>query len=263
MSSPLGACSGRVESRRLWGRLQQCRGSGQAKPSAAGHPCAAPELSSGVSTVSGRSRMSWFILLFCKLLPIGMPSRNEAQDEALVDYSRPTMTQSTYSVWLVPADATFTKFSQLICRLAIENSSPIFVPHVTLIGGIRGTEAEMVTKTRWLAARLRPYAIRLDEVDYTDQFFRALFIRVEKTHEVQRAYDEARQLLAPERPEDYMPHLSLMYGDFPVHVKRQVIDRVGTRFLDEFLVDRIHLYETDPGDVSGWRKIKGFPLRGV
>jgi hypothetical protein len=47
-----------------------------------------------------------------------------------------------------------------------------------------------------------------------------------------------------------------MYGDFPEHAKERIIRRIGSRFDDRFAVNSLHLYETDPTDVSSWRKIE-------
>lgn len=57
-----------------------------------------------------------------------------------------------------------------------------------------------------------------------------------------------------------MPHLSLLYGDFSIETKREIIGRIGNTFTDEFEASVLYLYQT-AGEVSNWRKIKEFPLQ--
>jgi 2'-5' RNA ligase len=163
-----------------------------------------------------------------------------------------------YSVWLVPPNPEFIRFSQLIDNLAVENATHGFVPHVTILGGIEARPEKTVENARALAAGLRPYIISLEEVGYTSEFFKCLFVRVKCTAHTLSAYDNAVDIFSasPSVKYKYEPHLSLMYGTFPEHTKERIIRRIGSSFDDRFTVNSLHLYETDPTDVSRWRKIE-------
>ena len=165
-----------------------------------------------------------------------------------------------YSLWLMPAGATEQKFSQLISQLAQRYSSPTFLPHVTLIGSIEAQEEEILTKAQELASLLHPYPLQLTNVDYTDFYYRALFVRVEASAEVLSAYQQARKLFPSAQKTDYMPHLSLLYGDFSVETKKEIIQKIGDHFTDTFEATILYLYLTE-GAVSDWQKISAFPLR--
>jgi 2'-5' RNA ligase len=68
---------------------------------------------------------------------------------------------------------------------------------------------------------------------------------------------------------DYMPHMSLLYGDLDAAVRDQIVQEVKAQHADllvdsEFLVRSFHLYRTDPSDLlmKTWTKIAEFPLQG-
>ncbi len=166
-----------------------------------------------------------------------------------------------YSLWLMPTGAVYDKFSQLISQLAEQNSSPSFPPHVTLVGSIEADEEEMINKTQDVAKLIHPYTIKLMNVDYTDYYYRSLFVRVEPTEDVMKAYQKVREIFPSPQETGYMPHFSLLYGDFSSETKEQIIKKIGDRFTDEFEVNSLYLYLTQ-GDVSKWYKINDFPLRG-
>ncbi len=164
-----------------------------------------------------------------------------------------------YSIWLTPTGAVRDQLSELIARLSREFSAPLFPPHVTLVGGLSASEDELREQTRELAARLQPYSVQLGALDYLDEFYRCLFVRVEPTPAVMEANRQARAVFhCPDHPQ-YLPHLSLLYGNFERARKEEVIARIGTRLDDCFNVNRIHLHST-LGETRDWYPVGEFTL---
>jgi 2'-5' RNA ligase len=206
-------------------------------------------------------RGSIYELLYCDTVSAAAISRTGPILAQLVIYEKESfkMALLKYSVWLKPTGIVNRKFSQLISQLAERYSSPAFPPHVTLIGSIEAHEEEIIGKAHELASLIQPYTIKLMNVDYTDDYYRALFVRVEPSAGVLAAYEQARKLF-PSNEASYMPHLSLLYGDFSVETKKKIIKKVGDRFTDEFEVNTLHLYLTE-GDADSWHKVREFLLR--
>ena len=68
---------------------------------------------------------------------------------------------------------------------------------------------------------------------------------------------------------DFMPHLSLYYGDLAQESKEKAIGLVEAEFRHavcekEFIVSSLCLYSTDTSDKSlkSWKKVAEFPLGG-
>ncbi len=165
-----------------------------------------------------------------------------------------------YSLWLIPAGEVYQKLAKTISQLSRQYSAPNFEPHITLLGQLARPEEEVLSKTSQLATLLRPLEIKLTRVDYLDQYFRCLFIRVEETKEVVKANLKAREVFSRQNDPQYTPHLSLMYGHFTPKIKEKIIAEIGREFNLSFKVRNIYLFSTK-GEPKDWCQAKKFPLK--
>lgn len=160
----------------------------------------------------------------------------------------------------MPTGNIYNKLNKIISQLNKEYSSPNFLPHVTLIGLVVGSQKEILLKTSQLAIFIQPFEIKLTKVDYLNEYFRCLFIKVVKTKELMEANLKAREIFNREKDLKFMPHLSLMYGNFNSKTKKGVISKIGREFNLKFKVKSIHLFLTE-GESKRWYKIKKFVLK--
>ena len=165
-----------------------------------------------------------------------------------------------HSLWLMSESEVYNKLGHLISTLSDRYGTPDFLPHVTLIGQAVGPEDEILSKTSDLASSINPYEISLNKVDCLNEFFRSLFVRAEETKEVIAANERAREIFGRRDDASYMPHLSLLYGDFPAETKEEIISDIGNCFDISFEVKSIHLFST-AGEPKDWHRVGEFPLR--
>ncbi len=176
-----------------------------------------------------------------------------------INKSETIMKAKGYSLWLMPTGEAYDKLSGLIKRLANEYNAPFFEPHVTLLGEAMQSNEDVLKKAEKLVSGQRPFPITLSTVEYQDFYFRTLFVRAEKTDQLQALHDYAKEVFEMQDIPDYMPHLSLMYGNFPQAVKDKIIETIGRDQAMVFTISAIHLLKTN-GEVSAWHKVKEFPL---
>lgn len=69
---------------------------------------------------------------------------------------------TSYSIWLIPDanDSFHTRIATEISYWAPKKNGPLFPPHVTLIGGIKGSREDVVSKTQALSLQLRVCPVR-------------------------------------------------------------------------------------------------------
>ena len=164
------------------------------------------------------------------------------------------------SLWLMPAGETYRKLEKLILELSRRYSAPRFSPHVTLLGQVLDPPEVAAAKTEELASILHPFTVRLTRVDCLDEYFRCLFIRVEESRAVMGANEAARRVFNGGGDPEYMPHLSLLYGDFPSDTKRRIISGIGENFDIAFEAGEIHLFST-AGPPEDWYRMGVYPLK--
>jgi 2'-5' RNA ligase len=161
----------------------------------------------------------------------------------------------------MPSGSLKDELSALITQLSRTHAAPLFPPHMTLLGELEGGERELVAKTRQLAGQLSPFTVHLTTVDFLDQYFRCLFLRGEETPALVEANRQARLLFQREQDPPFMPHLSLLYGDFDAAFKQKIIAAIGREFDRSFTAGELHLYSTT-GETKDWRRVGTFALQG-
>lgn len=165
----------------------------------------------------------------------------------------------TYSIWLIPEGEVCQNLAKIIFQLSKKYSTPLFEPHVTLIGSIRSPEEEVILKTSQLATFIPPYKIQLTNWGYFDEYTRCLFLKVRESEEVMKANLKAREIFNRRNDPSYFPHLSLIYGNLSRQIKKEIIGQVGGDFKVSFSVKSLHLFSTK-GEVKAWHRVKEFAL---
>ncbi len=162
----------------------------------------------------------------------------------------------------MPPAAVRERFGRLIDALSQRLGTPRFHPHVTLCGTGDYTEADVRARTAALAARLAPVPIHLTEVGYTEEYFRCLYIKAERSPALLAAHATACAHFGRPAVPDFMPHLSLVYGELSREQKEKIIAEIGRRFDLTFCADAISLC-WPAGTPESWRVLGPFPLTGV
>jgi 2'-5' RNA ligase len=165
-----------------------------------------------------------------------------------------------YSLWLMPAGGVREWLVRTLRELSVQYGAPAFPPHVTLLGGITEARGGVLRRTASLAALLRPFIVQLGEIDCLDQYFRSLFARAAPTPPLLKAHQLACQVFGHRREPLFMPHLSLLYGDFSQSQKDKTIDAMGQRLDLQFKVQNLFLYSTR-GEPSRWRQVARLGLK--
>lgn len=163
-----------------------------------------------------------------------------------------------YTLWLMPKGEVYNRFESLIKKLAKEYGGPIFEPHVTLLGDIEQSEEEVIRKTEQLVLGQKPFPITLKQIDYQDYHFRALFVRAEITESLLSLHNRAKEIFGMQDIPSYMPHLSLLYGNYPNELKEKIISEIGREQTAQFEVSSVYLIKG--GEVKDWQIVKEFPF---
>lgn len=170
------------------------------------------------------------------------------------------MPATRYTLWLMLPPEAHARFQALIARLCARLGTLLFEPHITLLGGLTGNEAELCRRTRSLAGALEPFEVQLLEAAWLDEFFRCLFVEVAPSRALQEAHETARAAFDQRVQATFHPHLSLVYGDLAEREKENIVEEIGRVFDETLRLEELALYETG-GPV--WRCVERCRLGGA
>jgi len=174
--------------------------------------------------------------------------------------------EEKFSLWLVPGGGAFDTLDALIQSLCDKLDAPRFGPHLTLLGGIRGTREQISKAASSLASSFgKPFDVTLTRLDYKDEYYRCLFIEAEKTSLLMAAHVKAVEFFGENissslSPAEFEPHVSLLYGEYPTPLKEEIITQIGEGFPKRFTAEGLSLYKTEGGPTL-WKHVGDFPFR--
>ncbi|CAI0560710.1 unnamed protein product [Linum tenue] len=149
-----------------------------------------------------------------------------------------------YSLWGVPPKDVRIRLKKLTDGLRSEFGGPEFQPHVTVVGAVRLTEQDAISRFNSACEGLKPYAAAVVE-----------------------AGSHCGGHFGYKRSTPYMPHLSLLYGDLSDEEKEKVEEKAME--LDDsisslsFEISSLELWKTDTEDkysLKSWEKTSEFNL---
>ncbi len=199
-----------------------------------------------------------------------------------------------YSLWFEPPFDDDDDESSLSSRakkfIAEENAKNdvAFEPHVTLLGPIyESDESTLVAKTARMVREIREDGRRFGEIWFPKgaqigtTYFQCVYLEAEVTLNLIRAREKAIETFDVRDARRYVPHMSLVYGDYSRSERLRLTTKADEVFrkafslfnTDEenddenftgeaFEATSVSLWKTDVEDKSckSWRKIKEFPL---
>ncbi|KAL4440633.1 hypothetical protein ABPG75_003634 [Micractinium tetrahymenae] len=183
---------------------------------------------------------------------------------------------SSYSLWVMPRGPLADKLHAEIKGLAGRTpGAHAFLPHVTLLGGIHTTQADVLQRAQQLAARLKPYRITFDKVSYGAIFHQCVYVLCATDGDIMQAGAATREAYGQDPSSRYMPHLSLLYADISQEERQRMAAAEQQRLLsgeqpllagEELGVDvtSLTVWETEESDrsLASWRQLAEYELTG-
>jgi 2'-5' RNA ligase len=164
-----------------------------------------------------------------------------------------------YSIWLNPDNPAFNELSNEISCIGMTYDTPLFAPHITLIGKIQGREKDILEKTRGVLAQVCQIEVTLEQIESSENYYRCVYARAKKIPELLQANETARKSFGVNDAEEYMPHLSLAYGDVSEQTRAEMIAQIGDLKNRVFTIKSASLYSTK-GPITKWYKLADFSL---
>ena len=161
-----------------------------------------------------------------------------------------------YSIWLLPSEKESKRFQKIIDILSELFKTPTFEPHITLYTHIPKLTDELFYNVSVLAALTNTFEVSIAEIQTSPKYYKSLFTNITFNHTLENLQQEVQNLF-PGIDYDFLPHLSLLYGDIEEALKSEKIDAIREDLIQMFQVSRIAIVYTQ-GEVSDWKIIETF-----
>jgi 2'-5' RNA ligase len=163
-----------------------------------------------------------------------------------------------YHLFLEPSTG---ELQTVIETIGDVSGGPRFVPHVTLLANIpEAPEAELIQKLHILVGDMKAFDVSLGDLEMQDAYYRALYYRIVPESAIIESHKAANQLFTVIDEQDYLPHLSVVYGNYTQEQKKGFKEHATVTPGTPLLLDRVSLWKTD-GGVTSWKRIETAPLQ--
>ena len=168
------------------------------------------------------------------------------------------------SVWIRPTGEALGRIREVTRCLSLRGGGPEVEPHLTLLAGIETTRMDAGLKLKRLASRLSPFTVRLGKIDWRADYFRCLYVTIERTRELVAAQRAAHEAFEMNPPAPFKPRVSLFYGTLDDETERELAEATGGSLDVSFKATAVQLVNAAPGvPVSEWRTMSEWKLAEV
>ncbi|MEJ2114977.1 MAG: hypothetical protein P8X88_02770 [Gammaproteobacteria bacterium] len=168
-----------------------------------------------------------------------------------------TKQESSYSLWLRPTQLQIDELTKIISMLAHRYRRAVFPPHITLLSGIK---TNLGTITKVCEQIIEPFPalnIKLDNIAYTDEYFRNLYILAKPEEPLMSLYEDIKKQLNCNSSNIFMPHVSLLYGNLNIKQQRLLSKELTNSYPKVFSCERVDIYNST-GKESEWYLVDSF-----
>ncbi len=173
------------------------------------------------------------------------------------------MSTTRYAFWYEPTGEVYSYLKSLIIQLSAKYNSPIFEPHITLLpGGTDLDKESVINKLRVAISESNPFETKLTTYDYLDDFFKCIFLRVDKSSSVMNFCSSIQTAFNSQPTTDFTPHLSVLYGQIANEEKEKIISRLGMEYQKSFIIEKVDIIEYKMGEPpETWKKIESILVK--
>ncbi|OGJ15625.1 MAG: hypothetical protein A2632_00370 [Candidatus Pacebacteria bacterium RIFCSPHIGHO2_01_FULL_46_16] len=156
-----------------------------------------------------------------------------------------------FSFWIIPENELYQELENVIVKYSAEYASPIFIPHLTLHNPIVSTDEQILVAVREAARKIHPFEIQVGAVECSTTYFQSVFVRMKTSAALLTAHMVLKDALGVTEEFVFMPHVSLVYGDFDMTVRDKMAREI-TITGKSFQAEKITVVRADSRDPKDW-----------
>lgn len=166
-----------------------------------------------------------------------------------------------YAFWLIPEEEVFTEMQKVIIKYSQKYNTPVFIPHLTILSGVKSTDNRVVKDIHAISNQNKPFKLELGKVEFSTTYFQCVFVRIKTRAQLLNTHIGLREKFGYKEEHVYMPHASLVYGDFDMETREKICSEIVLKET-EFVANSIVIVRADSGDPNEWDVVRKVTLSG-
>lgn len=144
-------------------------------------------------------------------------------------------------------------------NLGHRTGAPLFPPHVTIVGDVAASEDQAYDRLCAVASTEHRLDVVAHSVGDTDLYHRCVFLVCDRDPVLMTLHVLLRESLQDESADDYLPHLSLIYGELDPGLRKRIIAALDMPLPLTLELTHLSLVNTSGDDPRGWVEL-GHPI---
>ncbi|MDD9880706.1 MAG: hypothetical protein OXR70_02430 [Candidatus Marinimicrobia bacterium] len=157
------------------------------------------------------------------------------------------MSQSKYSIWLMPSDSDKVYLSSMIQSLSEVYDAPPFEPHCTIYSSVDDLES---AKTIIDQLNFKPFEAKVNGLSQSDYIWKTIIFELETNPHLLLLHYLFNQAMLD--PYTFEPHVSLIYKKMGEGERERIIQSLS--IMSKINFDRIAIVNTSE-PVSEWTSV--------
>ena len=157
------------------------------------------------------------------------------------------MSQSKYSIWLMPSDSDKVYLSSIIQSLSEAYDAPPFDPHCTIYSSVDDLES---AKTIIDQLNFKPFEAKVNGLSQSDYIWKTIIFELETNPHLLLLHYLFNQAMLD--PYTFEPHVSLIYKKMEEGERERIIQSLS--IMSKINFDRIAIVNTSE-PVSEWTSV--------
>lgn len=165
----------------------------------------------------------------------------------------------SFGFWIVPENDVYQELDALIKQYSNEYDAPVFMPHMTIHGPVSSTEKKVVKDVKRSVSNIKPFKIQIGDVEFSTTYFQCVFVRMRTSAHMLDTHLALKKGLGYTDSHVFMPHVSLVYGEFNMSTREKIASKVKLRST-HFIARKIIIARADSRDPKDWEIVEQVSL---
>ena len=163
-----------------------------------------------------------------------------------------------YWVWgLFPSKEKIV-LNEIKAKVQSKLKSPFFETHITLTGPYSNIDNIFLNKLKTFTENNSAISLNVDGYDFKQEIFKSFYISIRNSCKIKDLRRNIYKLKNFDLTKNYLPHISLSYGNHDIKVKKELISNLP-KLNKKIIMSKIALVEVDE-DINLWKILECFDL---